>query len=65
MEVSQTLLTIQTPLPPPKETIPPSQVWACLTQDQKRCLLQTIVLVCQELTAIALHIQPKREATDE
>ncbi|UCC88459.1 MAG: hypothetical protein JSV81_03885 [Anaerolineales bacterium] len=65
MELRQTPLTVQTPLPPAKETIPPSQVWACLNQDQKRYLLQTIVLVCQELTAPALHIQPKREATDE
>jgi hypothetical protein len=28
-------------------------------------LLQTIVLVCQELTTPTLHTQPMRDATDE
>jgi hypothetical protein len=65
MELSRIPLRDQTPLPPVKETIPPSQVWACLNQDQQRCLLQTIVLVFQELTTTTLYIQPKREVSDE
>jgi hypothetical protein len=49
MEASQTTLS-----PPPlltlqEQTIPPSRVWMHLTQDQQHHLLETLLLVCQEL----------------
>jgi hypothetical protein len=44
--------------------IPPSQVWTHLTKDQQHHLLQTIVLICQELVSMLLRPQ-ESEVSDE
>jgi hypothetical protein len=42
----------------------PSQVWIYLAKDQQHHLLQTIVLVCQELVVMLLRPQ-ESEVSDE
>jgi len=58
----------QTSSPPPTVSecpvIPPSQVWVNLTQGQQQCLLQTIVLICQELVAAASPLQESEVSHD-
>jgi hypothetical protein len=64
MEISQEPLS-SSPAPiPSEEMIPPSQVWTHLTKDQQHHLLQTIVLICQELVSMLLRPQ-ESEVSDE
>ena len=46
------------------QAIPPQQVWPNLTMNQQHHLLQTIVLICQELLTSPLHAQGKGVAYD-
>jgi hypothetical protein len=64
MEVNQEPLS-SSPAPIPSEAmILPSQVWIHLAKDQQHHLLQTIVLVCQELVVMLLRPQ-ESEVSDE
>ena len=63
METSQTMLPLL-PLAFPEQTIAPSRVWIHLTKDQQHHLLETIVLVCQELVPTLLRLQ-ESEVTGE
>jgi hypothetical protein len=64
MEIRQEPLS-SSPAPIPlEELILPSQVWIHLAKDQQHRLLQTIVLVCQELVSTLLRPQ-ESEVSDE
>ena len=56
MEASQTMLP-PPPLALPEQTIVPSQVWIHLTEDQQHQLLETVVLICQEVVPHVSHLQ--------
>jgi hypothetical protein len=56
VEASQTMLP-SPPLTLPEQTIHPCRVWIHLTEDQQHHLLETIVLVCQELVPTLLRAQ--------
>ena len=64
MEISQESLPSSPASRPAEEMILPSQVWIHLAQDQQHHLLQTIVLVCQELVSMLLRPQ-ESEVNDE
>jgi hypothetical protein len=64
MEASQPMLSPPPLLTFPEQTIPPSRVWIHLTEDQQHHLLETIVLVCQEIISTLLCLQ-ESEVTSE
>ena len=64
MKASQAVLSLPPPLTFAEEMIPPSRVWIHLTEDQQHRLLETIVLVCQELVPTLLRPQ-ESEGTSE
>ena len=57
MEASQAALSSPPPLTFPEQTIPPSQVWTHLTEDQQHRLLEAVVLICQEIVSKVSHLQ--------
>ena len=64
MQISQESLS-SSPAPVALEgMILPSQVWIHLAKDQQHHLLQTMVLVCQELVSMLLRPQESEESDE-
>lgn len=64
MKASQAVLSSSPLRTFAEEMIPPSRVWIHLTEDQQHRLLETIVLICQEIVPTLLRPQ-ESEVTSE
>jgi hypothetical protein len=52
------------PPDPPREVIPPYEVWTTLALHQQHHFCQTLVAICQELVATGAAV-PRKEVRDD